>query len=233
MVQIKLGMVTDTWDVSGRMIAQKENPSCALSEIEKNIALLKGTQYQTPPMYSAIKYKGRPLYAYAREGKTVPVKKRKITIYDIELLQYTASMISLSLVCSSGTYIRWVAHILGQRLGCGAAVKMLTRTRIGNHSLANAVCSADIDRTAKESVIGLEEALPEAGTIMVYEQYEKRILNGHWVSMEMIDAEKSCMHTPEPGAMIYVRGQDQKLLAIHKIEQKTGAGISKPMVIMD
>ena len=122
----KLGVITDSGDADGNII--QENPvTNEIEGIDEAISRFIGTITQVPPMYSAIKVDGRPLYKYARAGKTVEVPKREVQIFYIKLIDKTADTFTIEVYCSKGTYIRTLVEDIGQALGCGAHVTMLRR----------------------------------------------------------------------------------------------------------
>lgn len=142
---LKLGAVSDTYDRTGRIQLTVNNPehSGQLTEekIKKVLSQFIGVQEQIPPMFSAKKIKGKKLYELARKGIEVERKAQKINIYKIELIKFDAFVNCLLLVvnCSSGTYIRALAHDIGQALSCGAYLEELVRTKIGDFKLEKAV----------------------------------------------------------------------------------------------
>ncbi len=133
---LQLGVVTDTHDPEGRVVAKRPVPELAASEIAACLARFTGEQLQTPPAYSALKHKGKPLYYYARRGIEVVKEPRKITIRELQCLALGRETVSLKIVCSKGTYIRSLAADIGEFLGCGAHLIHLQRTRNGLFSLA-------------------------------------------------------------------------------------------------
>lgn len=127
--EVYLGISTDTYDCDGKIVSQSESIP-TLEEIQKAIAHFQGEIFQTPPMYSAKKQNGKKLYELARQGKTVerlPVKIRLATTFE----SYAYPYLSLKVSCSKGTYIRSIAHDLGQLLGIGAHLSQLRRVRSG------------------------------------------------------------------------------------------------------
>jgi len=135
--QIKLGQTTTTGDAEGDVIAYKE---VNISELQVRNVLqnLSGEILQMPPMHSAIKHKGRPLYEYIRKGETVSREFRKVVIHDLKLTRYKADELEINVRCSKGTYIRTLAEDIGQALGCGAHLTGLRRTAIAQFSIDNA-----------------------------------------------------------------------------------------------
>jgi len=137
--QIELGVTTDTYDASGK-ITYKGDPS-GISQEQLKLALTSfcGLIRQTPPMYSAVKYHGKRLYELARAGIEVERKSRLARIYHLELVDWQPPVATIEVACGKGTYIRSLAHDLGQALGCGANLKSLIRLRYGLFDVADAV----------------------------------------------------------------------------------------------
>ena len=129
--RIKLGIRTDTGDSEGSIIERNEGISVSRKAIERALTKFKGEVEQVPPMHSAIKMNGVPLYKLARKGITVEREPRLVTLYQICLVGFVNSELELEISCSKGTYIRTIADDLGQELGCGAHVIELRRTQAG------------------------------------------------------------------------------------------------------
>ena len=129
--RIKLGIRTDTGDSEGSIIERNEGISISRKAIERALTKFKGEVEQVPPMHSAIKMNGVPLYKLARKGITVEREPRLVTLYQICLVEFVNSELELEISCSKGTYIRTIADDLGQELGCGAHVIELRRTQAG------------------------------------------------------------------------------------------------------
>ena len=130
-VRIKLGIRTDTGDSEGSIIERNEGISVSRKAIERALTKFKGEVEQVPPMHSAIKMNGVPLYKLARKGIAVEREPRLVTLYQICLVEFVNSELELEISCSKGTYIRTIADDLGQELGCGAHVIELRRTQAG------------------------------------------------------------------------------------------------------
>ena len=139
-----LGQTTDTYDAEGQIIKEYAGPAVALANIEKTLLQFLGKQQQIPPMYSAKKINGQKLYQLARQGRVVERQPADIIINSLTILDYHWPYLSLRINCSSGTYIRSLAFDLGQSLGCGAYMKDLFRSRIGNYDIKKAVKLKDL-----------------------------------------------------------------------------------------
>lgn len=129
--KIKLGERTDSGDKAGTIIQSVADFSVSEADIEKELAAFRGEIEQLPPMHSALKVEGVPLYKMARKGIEIEREKRKVTVYEISLLNIAEDVIELEIACSKGTYIRTIADDLGQALGCGANIIELKRTQAG------------------------------------------------------------------------------------------------------
>ncbi len=146
--EITLGEERETDDIEGKIVNNKtvivNEISCV--EIKKVLETFVGEQMQVPPLYSAIKIKGRKAYEMARKGKDVVLNPRKIIIYNIQIIKYKFPVLNIKLNVSSGTYIRALARDLGRKLGCGAHLSNLRRTRIGNYKVEDSIRSSGIDK---------------------------------------------------------------------------------------
>ena len=147
--EIFLGAETDTYDRTGKIKnSELKTVSLELEAIKNVINNFIGLQMQIPPMYSAKKINGQTLYKLARKGVEIKRMPNEINIYDIEILNYSYPIFKLKINCSSGTYIRSLAHDIGHVLGVGAYLKELTRTKIGKYDIGRAV---RIDQVSKEN----------------------------------------------------------------------------------
>tara|TARA_B110000116_G_C16660694_1_gene501586 strand:+ start:151 stop:993 length:843 start_codon:yes stop_codon:yes gene_type:complete len=147
--RIKLGIRTDSADSEGQIIAQCDGVNVSRKQVEQALQSFKGETQQIPPMHSALKVDGVPLYKLAREGKTIPREARSICVYELELTDFQGDEIELEITCSKGTYIRTIADDLGQDLGCGAHIIALRRLQAGAFTEADCV-STDVLREVKE-----------------------------------------------------------------------------------
>jgi tRNA pseudouridine55 synthase len=136
---LRLGLTTDTGDLSGRVAAATAVPEVDRRQVELACRPFVGRIKQVPPMYSAVHHEGRRLYELAREGIEVVREPREVVIHAIEVQEVALPAIRLRVVCGKGTYLRTLAADLGASLGCGAVVERLVRTRVGPFTLADAV----------------------------------------------------------------------------------------------
>jgi tRNA pseudouridine55 synthase len=131
-VRLKLGERTDTYDLTGRIVETRDCLSTEENDIRGILKTFVGPVKQVPPMYSAVKMGGRPLYKLARKGIDVERPEREIHIYGIDLISFSRPFIDLKVECSKGTYIRTLCNDIGEALGTGAHMVSLKRTRVGN-----------------------------------------------------------------------------------------------------
>ena len=164
----KLGVRTETGDSEGAVVAEKPVPEGLIPEtLEPVLDRFRGEIQQVPSMYSALKYQGRPLYEYAREGIEVDRPARPVTIYELTLLDVREDELDIAVSCTKGTYIRSLVEDIGEALGCGAHVTALRRTMASGFTLANAHAVSDLEalRERGESLDGLLVA-PDAALSM-------------------------------------------------------------------
>ncbi|MBO4331256.1 MAG: tRNA pseudouridine(55) synthase TruB [Oscillospiraceae bacterium] len=149
---MRLGIMTDTQDISGNVIERRDadvSPDAVAAELRA----LPGELQQLPPMYSAVRVNGKKLYEYARRGKEVERSPRRIRIYEVEPLGFADGEYRFRVVCSKGTYVRTLCHDVGERLGCGAAMSSLIRTRAGCFGIDEAI---SLDQAAETGAAALK-----------------------------------------------------------------------------
>ena len=144
LADIGLGIATDTGDRDGKVIRQEESSSFSIDKICAVLKQFEGDLWQSPPPHSAIHYKGKRLYEWAREGKRFEVPPRQVRIKRIELVEYQHPIIRIHLVCSKGTYVRRLAEQMGDAFGLPAHLKSLRRLRVGSLSIDRAVSLDDV-----------------------------------------------------------------------------------------
>ncbi len=173
-VEIKLGKSTTTDDVSGEIIEEFE-VKCSEDEVKKEINNFLGKSFQKPPFFSALKYKGKPLYKYARKGEYINKEPRKIEIKEIKNISYKDKICSFQLLCSKGTYIRSIARDLGENLGCGGYMVYLKR--LSQHKF-NVLDAHIIEELSLENTIKIDDFFKDYEKLSLSEEDLKIFLNG-------------------------------------------------------
>jgi tRNA pseudouridine55 synthase len=145
---IELGITTDSYDGAGEITRRADAAHITRENVEKALEAFRGVIEQVPPMFSALKHQGQPLYNLAREGISVERRSRSVTIYRLDLLDWQpspqTSLVTVEIECSKGTYIRSIANDLGEALGCGAYLKNLVRSAYGPLKIEEAVTLDDL-----------------------------------------------------------------------------------------
>jgi tRNA pseudouridine55 synthase len=182
--EIKFGAETDTFDLDGKIINTYDK-RVTQDEILSCLDNFRGESSQIPPIYSAIKVGGKKLYDYAREGKDVNIKPRRVTIFSINLISFDEQNQSakISVRCSKGTYIRSIAYDLGKILGCGGYLTSLERDRSGFFDKVGAVKMEDLQtiEDVEKYLINPLDVMPHLKYAMEEKEYE-RVKNGMWIA---------------------------------------------------
>ncbi|EMR13022.1 tRNA pseudouridine synthase B [Methylophaga lonarensis MPL] len=167
-VRCQLGILTDTGDSEGQTLEQKAIPEFTAQQLKQVLESFLGEQWQVPPMFSALKHQGQPLYKLARKGVEVERKPRAVNIYSIELLEQQADSFELLVSCSKGTYIRTLVEDIAVALGTVGHVTMLRRTQAAGFSLADSLSLSALQQLAEQSksalmarLVPAEAALPD------------------------------------------------------------------------
>ena len=155
---IELGLRTPSFDMETEVSERIDASGVTRDALDSVITRFVGRQLQMPPMYSAAKHKGKPLYKYARRGKVLERKPKEIEIRELVVSRFAPPLVEFSVVCTKGTYIRSLANDIGAALGCGAVLKALRRTRIGTFRVEDAVTLEQLAATKKANEARLGEA---------------------------------------------------------------------------
>ena len=167
---VRLGVLTDTDDPDGEIIKESPVPDSSKEEIEEILSEFKGKSKQKVPLHSAVKIKGRRLYNRARNGEVVEkLPVREVNIKRLELLQYSSPFLEIKCVAGRGTYMRSLARDIGERLGCGAHLSKLKRTRVEPYGINKAWTLEEIE-AGKFDVIELKDSLPHLSTVTLSEE---------------------------------------------------------------
>lgn len=216
---VRLGLVTDTQDVTGTVLETHPVPPLSAEVLESALRKFRGTFSQVPPMYSAVKVKGKRLYERARAGESVERTPRQVTVHSLVLRDFSASECTLSVRCSKGFFVRTLAEELGRALGCGGALKSLRRTASGPFGLDRALPLSTVEalgvsgpagRAQLEArIVSMADALPDLPVVRVVERDVPRVLHG--VSLVL---------GPEaPAGRVRVLGPDGALLAVGDVHE--------------
>lgn len=185
--ELILGAKTDTLDAAGEII-EKSDKEVTREEFLQAMKTFKGEIEQIPPMYSALKVNGKKLYDLAREGIEIDRKKRKVNIYDIELLDFAFPKATIRVTCSKGTYIRTLVDDIGEKLGTLAYVNELARVRVGDFDIKDAIKSEDLLEIPKEELIKklypIDTALKDFDKIILDRKYLDNLVNGQIVEVD-------------------------------------------------
>lgn len=178
-----LGIETDTLDRTGRIMNRAPVPDLDPVRIRKVMQEFTGDIEQTPPLYSAVNYKGQRAYKLARQGIAVDLKKRKVTVYRMDNLSVDSPCITFEVTCSGGTYIRSLAADIGKRLDSVAHLSFLRRISSGSFEISEALDSRMLEASTEGDslegrIIPLKDALPDAKECRIDSETAKRIMNG-------------------------------------------------------
>jgi tRNA pseudouridine55 synthase len=225
LAEITFGVTTSTYDAEGE-ITSKCDKEVFEEEVREVLKEFIGEIDQVPPPSSAIRYKGKRLYEYAREGIPVEPPSRRVTIYSFELLEFNKAERKgiFRINCSKGTYIRALARDIGERIGTGAYLSKLTRTKVGPFSAEEAFPASELKREnislIKEKIIPLVDALPHFPLFVVDHKQALRISTGASLSIKR--------NLFPLGKYIRVVSPDRQLISIAKVEVKEGQFYLKP-----
>lgn len=202
---VRLGTTTDTYDANGTVL--KTSPVDITEEFfEETLKEFEGEIEQVPPPYSAIKVKGKKAYEMARKGEDVELEPRKINVYSIELLEWAPPEAVIDVYCSSGTYVRSLAHELGEKLGCGAHLIGLRRTKSGRFTLRDAVHLNKLRQTFEDGswyqyLIPAAEALSDWPALELELEQVENIRHGHRIPAEP-DSPQQIRAISEQGELV-------------------------------
>ena len=181
--EIEFGVVTDTYDATGSIISTGDPSGISREQLLSALNSFCGLISQTPPMYSAVKHCGKPLYELARLGIEVERKSRLTRVYHLELIDWLPPVATIEVECGKGTYIRSLAHDLGQLLGCGASLRSLTRLRCGLFNIEDAVSLPQLEDAFRygywqQFIYPIDFVLSHWAAIVVGDTAEKDVRNG-------------------------------------------------------
>lgn len=210
---VKLGVTTDTLDKTGAVLSKTEVKVSA-EQLKEALRVFLGKQQQIPPMYSALKKDGVRLYDLAREGKEIEREPREIEIFELELLDFSGDEFKIRVVCSKGTYIRSLADDIGKKLGTGAMLTALERTKTAGFKIEECV---DLDSLTPENTASFlkssENAVLNYPLLSVSEKQAQRFANGGELALERLHFKTK----PENGEIYRVKN-GEKFLGLGEVD---------------
>ncbi|MDF1563560.1 MAG: tRNA pseudouridine(55) synthase TruB [Deltaproteobacteria bacterium] len=220
---VRLGVSTDSHDATGEVL--EERPvEVEREQVEEALEAFRGQIAQVPPMFSALKKDGRRLYELAREGETVEREPRIVTIHALELKRFEPPELDLSIQCSKGTYIRTLAHDLGEALGCGAHLSALVRSRVGAFTLEQAVSlerikearDPEVREALRAELLPMGEALPDWPLIRLSKRGVRDVRHGRAVGLGELAASGG--GGLRPGQKVRIVDPEGDLVAIGEMK---------------
>ena len=207
----QLGVTTDTFDSEGETLLQRAVPDFTSAELERICAGFRGEIKQLPPMFSALKKDGVPLYKLAREGKSVPRELRQVTISRLDVIEFGLESVTIEVDCSKGTYIRTLVNDIGEQFGCGAHLTALRRLKSGEFSIDECLTLDALQQLEQPSsaLHSLDEALRNYPAAQLNPAAATALEFGIPPALDQVTTEKDLLE----GALIRLQ-IDNKLAAI-------------------
>ena len=189
---IRLGVSTTTYDAAGEVVTRRP-VDVDRAALEAALAQFRGTLQQMPPMYSALKVGGKPLYKLARQGREIARPPREVTVHELRLMAWNLPELTVEVACSAGTYVRSLAHDLGELLGCGAHLTALTRTASGSFRISESISLAGLRALAEhgclaEALLPPQAALTSLPTVHLTPEQVRAVCHGQSVALEQSPA---------------------------------------------
>ena len=223
-VSIKLGVTTDTFDAEGLVTSEKAVNHVTRELIEASLTNFQGEIEQIPPMYSAIKKNGVPLYKMARRGLKVDLEPRKVRIHDIKMLGFDGKFLDLKVCCSKGTYIRTIAADLGDVLGCGAHVAELRRLSVGTYDEKDMLAFDELVKLENtdglaDHLLPIASAFKDWSEVLIDPRQARLLMNG--VKL----ADRFVLRDSRVGIYESIDGIEKKFIGVGEV---LGDGVLKP-----
>ena len=198
---VRLGVATDSYDSEGEVVATGDPSGVSRDDVEQALAGFVGEIQQMPPMYSALKYQGQPLYRYARAGKTVPRQVRTVRIYRLELLRFDSPVVEIELEVGKGAYVRSIAHDMGEQLGCHAHMEQLTRVRGGPFTLESAVELGELEAAVEHGdwealLLPADRVLESWHAALLGEPHSRDVKQGQLLVLTPVRSKRIDLDTP-------------------------------------
>lgn len=212
-----LGKVTDTQDVSGEVLEEKETSHLTEEVVRNTVMSFVGDYMQVPPMYSALKVNGKKLYELAREGVEIERKARPVSILDIQIKVIDLPRVRMEVSCSKGTYIRTLCHDIGMKLGCGACMEELIRTKVSRFEIKDSLTLAQVQELKEEGklneiLVPIDEMFANYEAVTLKEEFMTFIYNGNVFYPKHLKEHIKL----EDGKMVRVYDGQGQFIAIYK-----------------
>lgn len=216
-----LGKTTDTQDTSGTVLSEASTSDIDETMVTECIGEFVGDYLQMPPMYSALKVNGKKLYELARQGIEVERKKRPVVIHEIHILEIDLPRVRMEISCSKGTYIRTLCHDIGQKLGCGACMEELTRTKVGRFELADSFNLQQVEEMKEsgrleEIIVPIDAMFSEYEAVTIKKEFAAFAYNGNLFMPKHI-CEKI---TLTDGKQVRVYDEEGTFIAIYAFQKE-------------
>jgi tRNA pseudouridine55 synthase len=225
--EIELGIATDTYDSTGTITQRGDISGIGREQVEVVLESFRGQILQTPPMYSAVKHQGKPLYQLARAGIIVERRQRRVEVYGLDVTAWQPPVITVEVVCSKGTYIRSLAHDIGQVLGCGASVRSLIRLRCGTFGIEEAVSVPELEDAFhggywQQLLYPMDSVLTDWRWETVSEEMAQVIRNGRPVELtHSLGGDREVPSDSVVDTRCRVYSPDGRLLSLMKLDTAT------------
>lgn len=215
--EIELGVSTDTYDAAGKVTARGDASRVTEAEVEAGVARFTGLVDQIPPMYSAVKHQGVPLYRWARAGVELPREARKVEFSRIDILEWCPPLLTLELECGKGAYVRALAHDLGVELRCGGHLRNLARLSCGPFHISEGVSLGQLEDACRkgsfsELVYPMDVAVRHLPAVTVSADDERALANGRALVLGSGDGprEGQCKACSPDGRLIAILRRDEE-----------------------
>lgn len=207
--EITLGISTDTYDREGVVVQQKDPSYVTEAQINELLPTLTGKIMQKPPSFSALKHHGKRLYELARAGIEVDTNAREIIVYRLKLIGWSPPYLIIEVECGKGTYIRSIAHDIGQLLGCGAHISALIRTQYGPFNIEDSISLPQLEDAFKheywqELLYPIDIAVNDWIAVIVTPEQELAILNGRTIPYSADNTETRCRAYSSDGRFLAI-----------------------------
>ncbi len=237
---MKFGAATDTYDAEGAITEEHDSSHLTLEQVENSLGPYRGIILQEPPMYSALKHEGKRLYELAREGITIERPKRETAVHKLQILKWDPPFATIYVDCGRGTYVRSLAHDIGQDLGVGAHLTELVRLRTGPFDISESVTPEEFEEAAEagnwqDLLFPMDFALTSMPAAVLDKRAERATINGQPIPISYLDYDKISTAAAqlsnayrEPGELILCRAYSQEGRFLAVISAPTPRGPWSP-----